>query len=253
MTYKLDDMNTTTQRAYGARARLGLLVPSPNTVAETEFWRMAPAGVSVHTSRMPFFAARGEDAFPEMEADVPRVLAEAGTADPSVIAYGCTASSAVGDPAAKERKLSEQAGRDTLTAAASLLAALQSFDARHIALITPYPKRVNDKERRFFADNGVTVIADESLLVDPAQDELRNMYKVPTELIVARGIALGGLEAVEAVVLSCCDMPTLDAIPVIEEQTGKPVTSSTQALFWRSMRTAGIADQIEGAGRLLSR
>ena len=48
------------------------------------------------------------------------------------------------------------------------------------------------------------------------------------------------------------DMPTLDAIPIIEKQTGKPVTSSTQALFWRSMRTAGIADEIKGAGRLLS-
>ena len=245
-------MNESTQRTYGNRARVGLLVPSPNTVAETEFWRMAPPGVSVHTSRMPFFFDRGPDAFSEMEADVPRVLAEAGTADPTIIAYGCTASSAVGDPDAKESKLSGQANRRTVTAAASLLSAIRHFGVSKIALVTPYPQAVNDKERKFFAENGVEVMADESLIVDPAQEQLRNMSHVPTDLIVERAVELGRSDAGEAIVLSCCDMPTLDAIPAIEEQTGKPVTSSTQALFWRSLRAAGIEDKVEGAGRLLA-
>ena len=37
---------------YGWRGRIGLLVPSINTTMETEFWRIAPAGVSVHTARI---------------------------------------------------------------------------------------------------------------------------------------------------------------------------------------------------------
>jgi maleate cis-trans isomerase len=47
-------------------------------------------------------------------------------------------------------------------------------------------------------------------------------------------------------------MPTLAAIPKIEEVIEKPVTSSTQALFWRAMRTAGIKDPIDRMGSLLS-
>ena len=39
-------------RPYGARARVGLIVPAPNTVAETEFWRLVPVGMNVHTTRM---------------------------------------------------------------------------------------------------------------------------------------------------------------------------------------------------------
>ena len=35
---------------YGWRGRIGLLVPSINTTMETEFWRIAPAGVSVHSA-----------------------------------------------------------------------------------------------------------------------------------------------------------------------------------------------------------
>ena len=92
---------------------------------------MAPDGISIHTSRMPFFADRDDQPFATMEADVPRVLAEANTAEPSVIAYGCTASSAVGDPDAKERKLSDEAGVNTVTAAASLLAALRQLVDAH--------------------------------------------------------------------------------------------------------------------------
>ena len=219
--------DTTSLPVYGARARIGLLVPSPNTVAETEFWRIAPPGVSIHTSRMPFFADDGADAFKKMEEQVPRVMAEAITAQPSVIAYGCTASSAVGDPAAKERKLSDLAGLTTVTAAAALLAALRTFKAKKIALVTPYPQAINDKERK------------------------RNMFKVPTALLIERAVALGSNPDVEAIVLSCCDMPTLDAIEQIEVRTGKPVTTSTQALLWRSLRAAGIDDAVQNCGRLL--
>ena len=37
---------------YGWRGRIGLLVPSINTTMETEFWRIAPDGVSVHSARI---------------------------------------------------------------------------------------------------------------------------------------------------------------------------------------------------------
>ena len=37
---------------YGWRGRIGLLVPSINTTMETEFWRIAPEGVSVHSARI---------------------------------------------------------------------------------------------------------------------------------------------------------------------------------------------------------
>jgi len=38
----------------GWRARIGVLTPDDDTVPESEFWTMAPAGVSVHAARVPF-------------------------------------------------------------------------------------------------------------------------------------------------------------------------------------------------------
>ncbi len=35
-----------------AQQRVGLLLPSSNTTMETDFWRMAPEDVTVHSARM---------------------------------------------------------------------------------------------------------------------------------------------------------------------------------------------------------
>ncbi|MEM7405242.1 MAG: aspartate/glutamate racemase family protein [Pseudomonadota bacterium] len=238
-------------RVYGDRARIGLVVPSTNTVAETEFWRLAPKGVSVHTSRMPFFPDVNDEPFAVMEEAVPRVLEEAVSADPSVIAYGCTASSAVGNALDKQQKLQEMTNRETVTAAGALLAALRHLNVTRVVLVTPYPQYINDKERVFFAANGIEVIADESVIVSPAQQELKEMYKVPTDELQARAIALGQREDAEAVVLSCCDMPTLDAIDNIETALGKPVISSVSALFWQALEAARLDTRPGEGGRLL--
>lgn len=239
-------------RVYGARARMALMVPSTNTVAETEFWRMAPDGLTVHTSRMPFFAGRFEAPFDEMESHLPRVIDEVNSAEPDVIAYGCTASSAKGNPRDYEEKLTKETGKPTVTAAAALVEALRSFGAKKVAMVTPYPQAVNDKERVFFAGNGIEVVEDESIIIDESQMRFKNMNRVPVEKLIERAVALGGRDDVDAVVLSCCDMPTLDAIPEIEAAIGKPVTSSTQALFWRAARAAGVTEPMQGKGRLLA-
>lgn len=237
-------------RHYGNRARIGLVVPSPNTVAETEFWRMAPPGVTVHTSRMPIDFALGMDAIPAMEKQAPRVLKEAATAAPSIIAYGCTATSAVSEPEKKQTKIGDVTGLPTVTAAMALLDALKALSVSRIGLVTPYPPAINEKEVSFFSANGINVIADESVIADPSQLQMRNMCLVPPDLLIERAVEMGQHEDVECVVLSCCDMPTLDAINSVESAINKPVISSTQALFWKSLREAGLTDFLDDAGKL---
>lgn len=245
-------MSGDSKRVYGRRARIALVVPSTNTVAEIEFWRLAPADLTVHTSRMPFLPERHEAPLEEMERHLPRVLEEAVSAAPDVIAYGCTASSAKGDPAVMEGELAGLCRRPTATAAGALLAALTALGVSRIALLTPYPPALNAKECAFFTENRIEVVAEESVIADEAQLRLRNMCLVPTDLLVERAVALGRDPRVEAVLLSCADMATLDAIPVIEAALGKPAVSSVQALFWRALRLAGLTDPIANAGRLLA-
>ena len=177
-------MEHSVQRVYGAKARMALMVPSTNTVAETEFWEMAPDGITIHTSRMPFFAERFEKPFDEMESHLPRVIDEVNSAEPDVIAYACTASSAKGNPIVYETELSKKTGKPTVTAAAALVEAMRVFKAKNIIMITPYPQETNDKECGFFKENGIEVIQDESIIVDESQQKFKNMNRVPSDLIV---------------------------------------------------------------------
>jgi maleate cis-trans isomerase len=56
----------------------------------------------------------------------------------------------------------------------------------------------------------------------------------------------------DGLVISCTDFPTLDAIPRLEAELGKPVISSNTATFWHALRSAGIRDRFAGFGRLLA-
>ncbi|MGZ5139474.1 MAG: hypothetical protein ACXWCX_16885, partial [Burkholderiales bacterium] len=78
---------------YGWRGRIGLLVPSINTTMETEFWRIAPQGVSVHSARI----AGGRHGTPEelrsMETASKKAAEEVAMVEPDVVVYGCTSGS----------------------------------------------------------------------------------------------------------------------------------------------------------------
>ena len=54
----------------------------------------------------------------------------------------------------------------------------------------------------------------------------------------------------EAIFISCGALRTLDIIDELEEEVGKPVVTSNQAMLWDTLRLAGIEDRLEGYGRL---
>ena len=55
---------------------------------------------------------------------------------------------------------------------------------------------------------------------------------------------------VEAIVVSCTDLPVLSLIDELEQKHGKPVITSNQATFWQCARILGLGGQA-GYGLLL--
>ena len=79
---------------YGQNGRIGLLVPSANTVVEPEFNRMVPEGIGVYAARMRNSRADVDDSRALLR-HVERAADELGSAKADVIAFACTASSFV--------------------------------------------------------------------------------------------------------------------------------------------------------------
>ena len=65
---------------YGARAKLGVIVPPTNTSNEAEWQIMAPQGVTIHSARMPLHAdTESEAGKAALYDDVQRFTIFAGT------------------------------------------------------------------------------------------------------------------------------------------------------------------------------
>ena len=238
------------KRPYGNRARIGLIVPSPNTVAETEFWRMAPEGVTIHTTRMLLRTDQTKDPLKDMEQYLPRVLDELRGLEVDVVAYGCTASALKTPHEQTRNEIADELDRPAVTTMGSVLAAFEAFDVKSVAVGSPYTDDINEAERRYFESQGLTVTADKGLMLFEAQKFGRHMNLVPLEAVEELAQSID-TPAAEAVFLSCSDMATLGALDRLEDKLSKPVISSAQATFWGALRAAGVDDRIEGCGRLL--
>ena len=76
--------------------RLGIIVPSVNSVVEAWYPKAVPDGVSVHFARMLMPAGTSPERIIEMDrTDGKHAIDQLTSCRPHAIAYGCTASSIV--------------------------------------------------------------------------------------------------------------------------------------------------------------
>jgi maleate isomerase/arylmalonate decarboxylase len=242
-------MNAAHYRPYGWRAKIGLIVPLTNTVNEAEWARMTPEGVSVHVTRMMLHA--GADMV-QLEQDIAAAIATLTPASVDVIAYGCTAGSMVSPLDSLTNRMRELAGGVPAVATApALVHALRALDAQRIALATPYHQALNDHEVAFFAEHGIETLSAKGLGIGAGgPQEYINIARIHKDAMLAHVRAADQRHA-EAMVISCTDFATLDALPFLERELGKPVISSNLATWWQALRSAGIDDHFEDWGRLL--
>ncbi len=236
---------------YGWRARIGLIVPSTNTINEPEFWRLAPHGVTIHTARATSTGEFSEAYFARLREAGQRCAEDLATAEVDLIAYGCTSGSIVCPLEEIVADLTARTGILASATAGSVVAALRALKVRRVAVATPYVDFINEREEEFLRRHGFEVTSLHGLRLGETQAERRSIGRVPPEHVYRMARTCDRPEA-EAIFVSCTNLATLDVIAQIEADLGKPVITSNQACFWHCLRSLGITDRIEGYGRLLT-
>lgn len=235
---------------YGWRGKIGLIVPSTNTVNEPEFWRMAPDGVSIHTARVLLKGKATEESYFKMADALSDAAEQLATAEVDVVAYGCTSGSII----CPLPQLLDQMGSRTNTpataAAGAVTTALRALKAKRVAVATPYVGFVNESERRFLVECGFEVTALLGLELGETQEERRGIGRVPPEQVYRMARAVDSDDA-DAIFISCTNLATIEVIAQIESDLGKPVVTSNQACFWACLRLMGLPARVAGYGRLL--
>jgi len=235
---------------YGWRAKLGLILPSTNTVIDPELARICPPGVTWHSTRVLLLGKATPESFRDMASNASRAAEELATAEVDVVAYGCASGSVGGEGPEVVRTIERICGVPAVTTIDAAVAALRALGARRITLVTPYIEAVNLVERAYLVSQGFEVVAMAGMELGHTQADRRAIgHQSP-----ARGYQLARATDVvesEAVFISCTNLPTLEIVEPLERDLGKPVVTSNQATFWASLRTAGVRDQLPGFGRLL--
>jgi len=203
---------------HGWRLRIGVMLPSSCTVYEPEFAQIVSTqnGIYSYTSRL-FLKDTGYEGLAEMNKRIEDCSEQLATIDPDIVCYMCTAGSFIGGSDGEQRiidTISKHVKCPIVTTSGGVVSSLKNFDATKIAMLAPYDKEVVEREVFFFSQHGI--------------------------------------KGVDAILLSCGNIRSIEIIETLEKDVGLPVISSVTATAWKILRTAGIKDKINGYGKLLS-
>jgi maleate isomerase len=233
---------------YGWRARLGMLLPSGNVAAESQFNAMLPDGVSLHTTRLKLTGSTDAEllAMTDRVEDGATLLADACV---DLILFHCTAVStwdAAMDRALPER-ITAATGLPATATSRGLMAALKALDVRRIVMVSPYIEPINAREKAFLEAHQISVLKTVGLGISQAKD----MISVePGEWY--RLVRANVSDSADAYFISCTAVRSLEVIADLERDLGRPVVTSNQVAAWHSLRSMGIKDTPAGFGRLFS-
>jgi maleate isomerase len=231
------------------RTRLGLILPSVNTVSEPWLHQVSPDGTSIHTARMLMPDGLTPAAIKQMDLeDGPRALAQIMTCRPAAIGYACASSSIVQGTEYDrylQRDLEHQSGLPCTTAMGAIANALRACGIQRLSLVSPYDKVIATAEHAFIEALGFDIVDEAHLgissafdLAGPSADEIFDL---------AYRTAHAGADGI---LLSCINFPAHLVIARLEKAMGKPVVTANQAILWQLMRLAGRNELLSGWGAL---
>jgi maleate isomerase len=207
--------------------------------------------------RKPSVSASEIEKLTAMEDDLYEGAEMLSYANVDVIGYGCTSGTFVRG-IEYDKKLIETIKKKTgiraTTTSSSVLKALEEMEITKIAIATPYVHEVVARCRIFFEKSGFEVVDIKGLgsLATYENGDLVTYKLAKAVPSVAYRLAkdVDKLEA-DGILISCTDMRAIEIIDMLEEDTGKPVVTSNQALLWNMLRMAGLRKSIMGYGKLL--
>jgi maleate isomerase len=221
-------------------ARVGLIVPSSNTVIEVDFYRRLPADVTLHTARMYLEETTPEGESAMLDDYLPRAVDDLRSARPDVVVFGCTSAGALRGNAYEAElieRIAVQTAATTFSVAASVRAAVRGAGARRVGVITPYIDSLNARIRESLESDRLRVAAIHGLGIT---DNFTIADVEPERIARFAAERFAGSD-IELLFASCTNFRALDAQQRIQAALGVPVVTSNQAAL------AAVLDEIATA------
>jgi arylmalonate decarboxylase len=135
----------------------------------------------------------------------------------------------------------------------AIIEGLKAVGAKKVAVTTAYTKVVNDKLQELLEFHGIEVASLESFGITQfgGSDGKGASNKSAQDIIDLASLSYEKSTKVDALLISCGGLRTLNVQKPLEDKHGLPVVSSTPAALWDAVRLAGHNGKVNGYGRML--
>ncbi|MFD1211866.1 aspartate/glutamate racemase family protein [Arthrobacter sp. GCM10027362] len=235
--------------APGPSSRLGILVPSSNSNAESMTAAMLAGHphIGVHYSRFRLPPSLDDAIDVNVLGNAPSLL---GDAEVDAVAFHGTSGSWTGlaGDHALCAALTAATGAPSTTASLAVLAALQALPAARVAVVFPGPADIVPLIRGEYARNGIDVVHTSVPTTVMSNPQIGRLSRRDIDAMMRPAFANGA----DAVVCIGTNLRSGYLAADFEAEFGVPVVDSAAATLWHLLRLADAAGPIPGWGRLLA-
>jgi len=223
------------------RGVIGVMTPAMNTVVQPELELLRPPGI---TNQMQRFRLGGEQISDDLLEEAEKLM----DCQPLALAIGLTTDAGLGGVdklAARCEALAQQLNIPVCNASQADHVALRALGAQRVGVVTPFNAEVDQNVKANVEAAGFNVIA----IKGTEAPSLPAICTTPLDKI---------REVFAEVAASDCDvilqvgtaLPVVAMLEDLENELGKPIVACNAAVYWQTLRAAGITDSIMGYGRL---
>jgi maleate isomerase len=234
------------------RPKIGLIVPSTNTVMEPDFWRLAvEAGATVHTARMHHdLELEPAERLTLMAEYARQAVLDLATARVDVLVYGCTSGSFFFGPTwddAHSLGLGLLAGIPLVSTSQATVEALKALEMKRVCVVTPYSAELSAPLPAYLDEHGIAVLN----MVSVDRYNVAGGPASMTPDVIAQAVREAWRPDADGVYFACTGVSILDQLQALEAELGKPVVSANGASWWAAWSHLKRDTRHPGLGRLL--
>lgn len=229
--------------------RVGLLALATDFNSEQDLRRIFPEGLEIFTNRIKNANPTTIENLRAMAGDVTRaaegILPEFGV---DAMIYGCTSGTiAIGTEKLDKLIHAAWPGIPVTNPVIAAQAAFEAFGAKKISVLTPYIDEVNFEMGQHFIEQGYELL---NIAGFGFENDIE-MTSISPETLCRAALDVCD-ERADLLFISCTALRSSLAVERVEQELGKPVVSSNQALAWHVMQLLGQQQSVTRFGSLFS-